>query len=1010
MPAGYTEDGSIGAIGNANVGYPKEVVCFNTTPYGEAGLGNRLRDVGTPRNTSTHTQFRSPTVGPAPSTFQSSRFGTENSTGETVFAALQKARRAADNACLQISELVSRAPSRPSDSGDQFVHRMREVVTVFDAEFRSLSDGRGSFGNTIAAGNLDNFDSRGMVQAQSRSFGVLRQSVEDAERRCSDLNSGMLRQAEANEEMMQTLSTVKDSNKRLLDKIQAQADEIARLTEQRVTDEERIDSLIWSHRLEEDAWSTDVRQRVAAVSEATTERIAALERKTAEQLHTIGARLKPLREEFATLQRRFSAVEARGQVDGFRGHLKAMEDRLVSQVVSHSDRFMRQRNAFESSSAELLTIFEEEAESRFHDLAARAQRQAALGAGSDDCRERSARQLEQLSSQCQALSRAVRVEREAAVEEKTFGEQQLSRSAAEREELEAALTDMEHEIVRLESVRFTLANEARTKEQSIADLRQQNRESDDALAAAVSGNEHLRKQLDEHKDRSREVGEAEMMSVRSKQENKMARAKDTQEVEIEAASEEIRSIESTMQMQASEAAKLETQAGTLSSEVEAMRSDLATWKARYEAASRARQGLEAELADARKDFARDRLRLQSAIDQMNPQNSAAEEELRTVTEQFKDAKRVLMLEETELKSRVGAIEDLVRDTQLALAEVNHRLAETVGVVDRTTAEAHESQRRAAVLQQHLENDIEQKSREFAEERRRLEEQLASERDGAVKSREQSDQHREAHSLSFRRLQDECDSKVEMLERERLRAEEQHRVGRLQNRTLLAQQETRVEQLERDLNRVRLLLSESRSNLEWVRQERDRELREAGVVREHLHDELKNTSGALSALVHDESSAKAQLDAAMTHQKDQNKQLSSAIDKAKQKCAAQHARHSEQLRQMMHEFDARARTSEVKNRDSILSGRMRLQALTRENDQLKRFLGEQQHAPRLRTEAAPEIAAGTAARSSSNHSSQLESHIQRLQKHTEELRSDLQRSGRGQNASLPGISIPVHKPA
>ena len=58
--------------------------------------------------------------------------------------------------------------------------------------------------------------------AQARSYEVLRQSLHEAQKRCQAYNENMLRVAHANDELAQTLNTVKNTNKRLVDQLQYQ--------------------------------------------------------------------------------------------------------------------------------------------------------------------------------------------------------------------------------------------------------------------------------------------------------------------------------------------------------------------------------------------------------------------------------------------------------------------------------------------------------------------------------------------------------------------------------------------------------------------------------------------------------------------------------------------------------------------------------------------------------------------------------------------------------------------
>merc|ERR1719401_1756956 len=176
--------------------------------------------------------------------------------------------------------------------------------------------------------------------------------------------------------------------------------------------------------------------------------------------------------------------------------------------------------------------------------------------------------------------------------------------------------------------------------------------------------------------------------------------------------------------QKEDALKLKTQIEALTSESQTLVNDIATWKVNYEAANCARQVLEQELAEARKDFARERLRLQASVEQLGPQNAALEREARSVAERFTDYKRVSTDQSNKLVSKVGALEDLVRDAQRQLVDARSRLAEATDSVDRTSADSAEGQRRALEQQRELEEELGRRRQEFTETKRCFEEQLS----------------------------------------------------------------------------------------------------------------------------------------------------------------------------------------------------------------------------------------------------------------------------------------------
>ncbi|CAJ1409700.1 unnamed protein product [Effrenium voratum] len=76
--------------------------------------------------------------------------------------------------------------------------------------------------------------------AADGAYEVLRSSLSETQRRCQDLNSEMLRVAEANEDLHNTLRSLKATNRRLVEEVQKQTEELSSLTQQRLADMEKL--------------------------------------------------------------------------------------------------------------------------------------------------------------------------------------------------------------------------------------------------------------------------------------------------------------------------------------------------------------------------------------------------------------------------------------------------------------------------------------------------------------------------------------------------------------------------------------------------------------------------------------------------------------------------------------------------------------------------------------------------------------------------------------------------
>jgi len=909
------------------------------------------------------------------------RLASEAAERESNSAALKRVRRTIEHHCRAFVEASSTATAGDAHvGGDTLINKVEDVSRGLRGEIQEATAHAG-------ASTLGPEDPPGSPMG---NYTVLKRSLQESTRRCDDLQSDMSRQSAANEELVCTLTTAKDTSKRLLEQLRVQGDELNRLTQQRVADEERVAALQRRHRADHEAFQKDVQQRLAVARDNAELRLGAMERSLTDKLRTLGLRLGTVQEEITQLDRFMKESDPRLQLTAFHRTFLTEQSSLIVKVAAYCDRQSSQHGEIEAMARQLAEQLASEAKARQLENTKRTQRQAVLVAERDHLQANATREIGHLSTRLEALSRTLRAERSAALEDETRAGLQGERLLAERDDADAALNDVNREVVRMESSGSAILAETRMRDQSTAELRRQVRECDDAVAAATSGKEHLRQQIAEHLQRTQEVRQAEVAATHVEYDERLSQVRDAGVASIEAARRQVASMEEVLRERNTESQEIQRQLEAQTAEAEAMEQEMETHKARYEAATSARQRIEHDFAEARKEYGRERLKIQASLEQTGPQSAASEVHTRLANERYTEYKRVSTSHAAVFGSRVGALEDLVRDTQRQHAEARNRALETSDAVERAAADCADAQLRARETQEELELQLARRRKEFADERKRLQEQLASERQTALQSMEQSEQRREVQAVSLRQMQDECSVQVFALERDRATAEEQLRSAMEQIKKDHSAQEAHVQTLDRDLGRVRLLLSDSQANLVWVQQEREREQREVAALHERFEDDLKHASGELQAVTAEEASAKASLQSAVAQQQDQSMRLSKEIDTLKQRDSAHHSQSTARLKKMHDDFEAQSQAVQSRARDTMAATRVRFEALTRENQQLRHMIGDQPKVPASASASSLPNASDFASRV--RRPSQLEDHIQRLQRHTEELRSDLARNG------------------
>lgn len=285
-----------------------------------------------------------------------------------------------------------------------------------------------------------------------------------------------------------------------------------------------------------------------------------------------------------------------------------------------------------------------------------------------------------------------------------------------------------------------------------------------------------------------------------------------------------------------------------------------------------------------------------------------------------------------------------------------------------------------------------------EERRRLEEAITNQARTAEEGQEQYERWRESHMSSLREAQalvqalndaqaqvqaqarDENATRAAVLEREKETCRSELSEG---NRKLTDLQ-ARLDASEQDLCRVRYLLSESQTSINWMKQEKERGEQEGQALQHRLQDDIKQMSSALENALRNEATLTQKLEEVTSRHLQDRQNLDKELDELRRAGDHQVTEREQRIERLRVECEARLRGLESRHTLEIEREHGRAETALRENEQLRRFLADHRKSSSL---GAPLVLGmGTL-------QAQLEGHILRLQRHTEELRGDLGRSSR-----------------
>eukprot|EP00931_Biecheleriopsis_adriatica_P056860 TRINITY_DN33726_c0_g1_i1.p1 TRINITY_DN33726_c0_g1~~TRINITY_DN33726_c0_g1_i1.p1 ORF type:complete len:858 (+),score=249.12 TRINITY_DN33726_c0_g1_i1:61-2634(+) len=763
--------------------------------------------------------------------------------------ALNRLRTTAEFYRQRLLALLVRPAGLGAGEQAAVISRARDLVREMEAEVSSSSDMASSPIGTAQAASPQS------APLKISNYEVLRQSLKETQRQCESLNQEMVQQSEDNEGLVETLGTVKDANKRLLEQIRTQTAEIAQLTQQRVSDEERQEQMVRRHDLDRDSMRQDAHHQAMLIRDAGSERHSQVYRKLrdktrlfqscgSEMLADVGRLKRDLEE------RRQEALEVIRDVEG---QMASWEQEIVARMVQPLAVHRARKVSLQQSTGNLRSLLLAEREERHQDNLDWARKHGSLQTDKEDLQARIARECQQLSAQLQALEKRQLEERQAWAEEKF----RLERVCSDQQQLltarRAMLEQLQRDVVVAETAASSAASESKGLDQVTSELRRQARESDDALAAAVSSNEHLREQLEEQRIRFQEKNAGDLRECRAVQEHRALEEQKLEEAETSLIARQIEAMEAEAQSCDQELVTLESDLEAADQDVAALAEDVTLWRSTWDEVNSSREALEKDFNDSKRYFHGDMLTHQTMCDRMIANAGELEADMQELSGELLQKRRWMVSREAESATRHSAAEGSLRESQELLASCRDRLRDAMDQRAKVNSEAEAGRVKAIDVLSLLEKNLESQVQALYGDRGRFEALLESERRAHEQAKEDCQRERELVSSAVRHVRDENRQRLEGAERERMKIEEARRAELSQGNEYIAQQQRHAEDLERDVGRVRALMLESESNLSFIRQECLQEEREAARLQRELEEELHELESHLERARREEAS-------------------------------------------------------------------------------------------------------------------------------------------------------------
>ncbi|CAE8707310.1 unnamed protein product [Polarella glacialis] len=716
------------------------------------------------------------------------------------------------------------------------VSRARDLLREMEAAVRAACEGSGELGTSLVASPA----------LRACNYEALRHSLKESQRRSDSLNHEMVSQVDANAGLVETLGAVEDANKRLLEQIRSQTSEIGKLTQHRVSDAEQMEQISRRHELDHESVRQEIQHKAMALREAASERHGQVHRKLSDNLRhgrsqgdLVLGDTQRLRKDVRDRRQEFLEL-----VSTTEGQMQNWDQEMLPRLQATQSLHRQRRADAEQEADELQSQFLAEREERFQENLDWGVEQGSFTCRRDELQARIQRECSQFSSRLLALEKRQLEERVVSAEERSRLECQVSDQASQISGRRAMLEQLQRNVVANDSAISSSALDVQAFDQATVELRRQARESDDALAAAVISNEHLREQMEEQRIRLLDKNGADLDDCVASYELRVQEERRLTDAELNLIVDQVQALEAEVQSCEMDGLRVDEDREAVDQDCTGLEADLALWRRQWDTANASRDGLEQALLDAKEQFHREAWARQAMSERLVTNSEDLQKEIRQIASQVQSRRRWIVSREAEIATRQSAADGQQREQQEMLASYRERLRDYAELRARAEEEATSNRQRLLEALSYLEESIDTQGQSASSDRERLEFMWESERHAHQQAEDDCNRQRELVTFSVRHARDENRQKLEGVERERSRVDDLCRGDTVQGTEYVGQQQQHVDRLEKDLARVRALLGESESNLGFLRQEALLEDRDGGRQLRDLGEEVHEASAAL----------------------------------------------------------------------------------------------------------------------------------------------------------------------
>jgi len=626
-------------------------------------------------------------------------------------------------------------------------------------------------------------------------------------------------------------------------------------------------------------------------------------------------------------------------------NLKKLERELLDRIASTSKRLNNEQTKLKDVEHNLQVKLRAEKEVRENETQAWRTRHQTLAAELEDLISRRDREVSDLQAKIEATNSTREAEAKAMHRDRLALHEKIETLVKDVALLEAMTQTARRRSLQLEA-HLAQAEGERDRLQGTGDtLRQQIRESDEALGEAVRSNEALREQMEVQRLDSQNANERDLKTCREMFEKRLDVTAQGYVSEQQELAKRIKSYEESLGLKAGELQAARESLAEKSRQRDALQRDVQMWKAQHELAAKMKADVDREFQQFRQDCLGGELRrLQEQHDELSTKKAELEMRRAAVIEEAQEVQQTVKARESANAQRATAIAGQERMVSVEIQKTKLSLLEAETGLANAKAEAALMSQQIEERRDSLEQELAGLQADQEAEKRELDRKIQAERLNCEGLRDSFEKLRNEHSSSYKAAFEGPMQQISGLEgaiSEIQRSSDAELSGLRQKSEKLR---LRVEELEDDLGRVQSKLAATEQEVQEgttrvnLAKANHRAAKEALERERHLKsDESQQVQRAITQ-------KSEQLKALNRQGEDQRRRMLREIEDAKATKAKQLAEADSRLQALRSEYSMAIEDKDFDSRvTGVGSSRERIDGLARENDHLRRFVSDHSHA-------------------------------------------------------------------